>query len=255
MKPREKKIILILTIIWVITLPFKYLRYTNIALLISNFMAIANIIANKLYEVKKNTFYKAIRFLTRAGAFLLALVFIVGQLFINLTPYVENKKIYEGEIDYVIILGAGLRGKELSNSLKYRLDKFLELDISSDIPVVLSGGQGPNELVTEASAMAKYLIENGVESKRLILEEESTSTYENFKFSLEKIKDEKGPYNRDSNFAIITNDFHIFRSKYILGKMGYNNIGIGAKTPGIVKLDYFFREFFALANTILFDFK
>ena len=97
---------------------------------------------------------------------------------------VQNYKI----IDYTIILGAGLDGAQVSTRLKKRLDEAYNALNSIDVPIIVSGGQGPDELVTEAYAMSEYLIEKGIKRERLILEDQSTSTQENLLFSSKYIQ-------------------------------------------------------------------
>ncbi|MGB3368301.1 MAG: YdcF family protein [Acidaminobacteraceae bacterium] len=183
-----------------------------------------------------------------------ALVFTFTQVLIYSEAFNDSRQLNESELDYVIVLGAGLRGKDISSALKYHLDRVLDLDMDSNMYILVLGGQGADELITEARAMNDYLIENGIEKKRIILEEESTSTFENFKLTLRKLESEGFIVDDKINFAVVTNDFHIFRSKDILSKLGYDSIGIAAKISGVVKVDYFFREFYAVINTVLFDF-
>ena len=88
--------------------------------------------------------------------------------------------------DAVIVLGAAVHGKTPSLTLKKRLDKAVEYHAQNpNAVIVVSGGQGAQEDISEAEAMKIYLIENGVKSDKIIKEENATSTYENFKFSKE----------------------------------------------------------------------
>jgi uncharacterized SAM-binding protein YcdF (DUF218 family) len=90
--------------------------------------------------------------------------------------------------DFFVVLGAGLKGEQLSETLRRRLDTGVQaLKQNPDIPVILSGGQGPGEAVSEAEAMSKYLTGLGIPQERLILESQSTSTEENISFSKEII--------------------------------------------------------------------
>lgn len=250
----EKKIVISLIILWIISKPFMYLKYTNITIGIASVIIILHYCFGLMYERRNKLVYKISRNVVSFILIVSAIVFIATQSFIYVTPYKDSKLLDEGELDYIVVLGAGLRGKELSYALKFRLDRLLELELDDDAVIVVSGGQGPNELITEARAMSDYLSKNGIDENKVVLEEESTSTFENFKFSLAKLESEGFVVDDKTNFAIVTNDFHIFRSKYILSKLGYDSVGIPAKTPGVVKLDYFFREFFAVINTIVFNF-
>lgn len=82
---------------------------------------------------------------------------------------------------------------------------------------VLSGGKGDGESITEAQAMCNYLVEHGIDRERLILEEKSTSTTENLKFSL-------GLIGLDHSVGVVTNNFHVFRGTAIGKKCGCREI-------------------------------
>ena len=91
-----------------------------------------------------------------------------------------------GSNDYAIILGAKVNGEIPSLSLQYRLDAAL--DYAKENPhvyLILSGGQGAGEHISEAKAMKRFLVENGIQEERLLIEDMSTSTYENLLYSIE----------------------------------------------------------------------
>lgn len=91
------------------------------------------------------------------------------------------------KVDYVIVLGARLYGDIPSPALMERLKVVKEYLIENkDVKVVVSGGQGIDEDIPEAHAMEKYLADNGVEKDRIIIEDKSTTTFENLKLSLYK---------------------------------------------------------------------
>ena len=90
----------------------------------------------------------------------------------------------ERDLDYVIVLGARVKEHTVSNSLKKRLDKAIEYaEKNPETYLVLSGGKGPDEPVSEAQAMYQYLVYNGVRPSQLLLEEHSVSTVENLAYS------------------------------------------------------------------------
>ena len=97
---------------------------------------------------------------------------------------VESHQIKDQDTDAVIILGAGLNGYNLSNTLRERLEKGLELlKTHKNVPVIVSGGQGPGEAIPEAEAMGAYLIERGIQKNRILYDTSSTTTYENLRNS------------------------------------------------------------------------
>lgn len=153
--------------------------------------------------------------------------------------------------DYLMILGGGLNGGELSVSLLKRMEKGVEyLEKNPDAKVIVSGGQGPGEEITEAEAMAQYLLAQGIKEDRIIKEEKSTSTMENFKYSREILK---GEIKENQELVIVTNDFHMFRSKLLAKRNGFVPFALPCKTPLSVLPNFYIREYFAVIKSILFD--
>ncbi len=147
------------------------------------------------------------------------------------------------DLDYIIILGAQIRGKKITEALKRRLDRGIRyLQENPKTIVIVSGGQGKGEDITEAEAMAAYLESCGISSDRICLEEKSTSTYENLRKSLAFIEDEK----RDK-IGIVTNNFHIYRSMKLAKTIGCRKVyAITASSNLVVFPNYMVREFFAV---------
>lgn len=156
----------------------------------------------------------------------------------------SDVKDYE-KIDYAIILGAGLDGAEVSTRLKKRLDVADRVLNNMEVPIIVSGGQGPDELVTEAYAMSEYLIEKGIKRGRLILEDQSTSTQENLLFSSKYIQSSK------INLLIITSDYHMFRAKMLGKRLGYKVQGISARSLRKKLPKQFIREIFAVLKDLV----
>lgn len=156
--------------------------------------------------------------------------------------------------DAVIVLGAGVNGTTPSLALSTRIDAAEEyLTAHPDIPAVLSGGQGPGENVTEARSMFTALTERGIDPDRLILEETSTSTAENFLYSRDLLE-ENGVDTANAAVAVVTNDFHAFRAHLIARRAGLNVFDVPAKLPWAwLSVNYYVREAFALVKTVLFD--
>ena len=157
--------------------------------------------------------------------------------------------------DYVIVLGARVRGTKISNSLKQRLDRAIEY--SEEYPntvLVLSGGKGPGEEISEAACMYDYLTAHGVEPGRLILEDQASNTAENFALS-KPLLYEAGVDPAEGRVAVVTNDFHIARSELIAAREGYGDVaGIPAPLPWVhLEINYTLREAFAMVKTFLFD--
>ena len=114
--------------------------------------------------------------------------------------------------DAIIVLGAGIHGESLSITLRNRLDAAVEYyEKNPDCVIVVSGGQGPQEDITEALAMKRYLLEKDIPFEKILEEGMSTSTAENFGFSKEILDDYF--YDKDYTVAFVTDDFHIYRAE------------------------------------------
>ncbi|MCR2821305.1 YdcF family protein [Lederbergia panacisoli] len=152
-----------------------------------------------------------------------------------------------GKNEYAVILGAKVNGENPSLSLRYRLEAALDYAKKHpNIKLILSGGQGPDEDITEAEAMRRYLAENGIDEDRLILETASTSTYENIQFSKKLL-----PASIHS-VTIITSDYHLARAREIARKLDLESDAVAAKTPKVVEWKLTTRERLALLKTSVF---
>ena len=118
--------------------------------------------------------------------------------------------------DYIIVLGCQIRGDHITRSLKNRLDVAVSYAIDNpDTTIIVSGGRGKGENTTEAFAMYNYLVSKGIDGSRIIQEDNSTDTSENMKYSVQYIE------NTDSLVGIVTNNFHIARSRLLARHAGF----------------------------------
>lgn len=157
-------------------------------------------------------------------------------------------------VDAVIVLGAGVNGETPSLALQTRIRAAAAyLAQHPDVPVVLSGGKGPGESITEAEAMRRALWTNSLERNALYFpEEQSTNTAENFRFSKEVLK-QQGIDAETAVIAVVTNDFHMARAEVIAAKQGYGEIvGVPAELPWWwLNGNYYVREAFAMVKTLI----
>ena len=187
--------------------------------------------------------------------FLIAILFsilLISFIIIEGLIIVGGRDVPTKKVDYVIILGARLYGDIPSPALLERLKAAREyLDENDDTKVVVSGGQGPDEYISEAKAMEKYLVDNGVNSDRIIIEDKSTSTFENLKFSSNRIAEFD---NRDNlKILLVTNKYHIFRAKLLAKRLGFVAYGLPAKIPPTIILKSYIREYFAVIKSYFYD--
>lgn len=155
--------------------------------------------------------------------------------------------------DYLLILGARVKGETVSLSLKNRLDRGLDyLNRYPEARAVLSGGQGPGEDLSEAEAMKGYLVARGIPESRLILEARSTDTAENMRFSKVALK-QQGVDPATASITVVTNDFHMLRAKMLAKRAGLQVTGYSSRTPEYTIPKAYTRELAAYINSFLFD--
>lgn len=131
------------------------------------------------------------------------------------------------ESDCVIVLGCQLYGTVPSPFLKARLDEGLRLYNGGYARyIVVSGGQGPGEDISEAQAMKQYLVENGVDESHVIEEDKSTSTETNLRFSLEKMKE-----HGLESAIVVSNNYHLARAALISERTGLDAGYAGVRLP------------------------
>ena len=151
--------------------------------------------------------------------------------------------------DVCIILGAQMKESGPSDVLQRRLDRALEyLQVNPGTMVVVSGGQGSNEPVSEAQGMRDYLVARGIAEERILMEDASTDTWENLDYSSKLID------KSEDSVVIVTNNFHVFRAVFIAKKQGYNAVqGMAASTHRGNLLNNLLREFFGMLKDFLLE--
>lgn len=150
------------------------------------------------------------------------------------------------DVEYLVVLGAGLHGDVPSLSLTDRLEGALAwLEAHPDCVAVVSGGQGPGETMTEGEAMGIWLEARGIDPSRIIVEDRATSTQENLEYSFALIRGRGG--EPDGNCAIVTSEYHLYRAKALAARQGVECFGVAARTSWpTLMLNYFIREGFAV---------
>lgn len=155
----------------------------------------------------------------------------------------------------VIVLGCEVRGERPSRMLAGRMDAAVEyLRDHPDLHCVLSGGRGENEQISEAECMFRYMTARGIDPDRLIKEEESVSTRENLRFSLQKLREAGlagGPDDGNlTEIAIVTNEFHACRAGLIAGRLGIRAGSVPAASPWWLLPTFYVRELYGLLYQI-----
>ncbi len=148
--------------------------------------------------------------------------------------------------DYVIILGAKVNNTTPSRSLRYRIEEGVEyLSANKNTKIIVSGGKGSDEGISEAQCMKDELIKSGIAEARIIMEDNSFSTRENLTNSRVFIED-------GATVVIISNGFHIYRALHLAKELGYTDVyGAGtASTIWLIPANYV-REFVAVIKDVI----
>lgn len=177
------------------------------------------------------------------------LLFVAYNFLVNLTLYQLVPRQYNQ--DYLIVLGAGLaKGESVTPLLASRINRAIQyaqkqVAKGRKMPkLIMSGGKGKDEKISEAKAMAEYAINHGIDRDAIILESESKNTYQNMKLSAAVAAADFGSNNYRAKF--FSNNYHIFRASLFAKKAGLNANGVGSYTRFYFLPNAIVREFAAI---------
>lgn len=238
-----RKILLISGVILNLLFLMTVLFWNSSAMIISGYCLSLLMILYGIFLKKK----KARRVITGALCFL-----VVALVGFNLCVYQygQHDNVTYQE-DAVIVLGARVNGETPSLLLGERLNVALKYHQKNPHAViVVSGGQGPDEIMPEAQAMKKYLVARGVPAEQILQEEKSRNTSQNIRFSKELLDQYfEGNYQT----VLVTNDFHLLRSMIIANRMGLDSTHLHAKIPKHMIPANYLRETLSLVFRTLDD--
>jgi uncharacterized SAM-binding protein YcdF (DUF218 family) len=191
---------------------------------------------------------------TALDLFTITTVLLSGYVSFLLVSYVSYAFVY-GRItalrraDFVVVLGSGLIGGDrVPPLLASRLDRgqhvyqALAARRAASPTLIVSGGRGADEQLSEAEAMARYLIERGVPAACVTREDQSRTTEENLTFS-KAIMERSRPRYR---CIVVTSNYHVFRAAVTARRLGVNGQVTGARTAGYYWPSATLREFIAV---------
>lgn len=188
--------------------------------------------------------------LFRVGAIL---IITVGMFILYMFFSGQNDTVTYDE-DVLIVLGAGIRGEHVTTVLADRLRVSIKYhERNPKALIIVSGSQGPQESITEALAMERYLLRAGIPQDRIIKEEDSHSTYDNFTFSkriIDRLVSEK-ILPEDYKACFITNDFHILRANTYATNLGLITTHLHAPTRLYLVPVAYIRECLAMVKMVL----
>ncbi len=190
------------------------------------------------------------RFLQTVPGTIIKIVAIIGcsivALIIMFIFFAGFLKQTDKEVNVVIVLGAGIKNSQVTNILAYRLNSAVEAyEKNNDITIVVTGGMGHGEDVAEAVVMKQYLIDKGVPQEKIIQEDKSESTQENFLFAKKLLEDAGIDTSLPISFA--TNHFHCYRASLFAKDAGFTEVyAMPSKTGLFLVPQSYLREAFAV---------
>lgn len=187
--------------------------------------------------------------LIAVGALACICLFAVTFFSVNMATHMYKPL---DRVDVVIVLGCRVRGETPSSLLRSRCYNAAEvLKEHPEAVCIVAGGQGPGEDITEAEAMRRLMTEYGIAEERIYKEDKSTSTAENFAFSLDIMERE----GLGGNVAVVTSDYHQYRASLYAKRAGLGETGhYSGSTSTLYFMNSWLREWAALAATFVFGY-
>lgn len=145
----------------------------------------------------------------------------------------------------IIVLGGGLRRDGTpTDLLARRIEAGIEAlrTAPEHAPIVMTGGQGPDEVMPEAESMRNYAIEQNVEAERVVLEADSTSTLTN-------LRNARGLLVRrdiEKDIVVVTSEYHVPRAANTMRYVPLEGIALPSSTHSMYKPAAYLRETFAI---------
>ena len=198
---------------------------------------------------------KRVKFWMKALCALLVLGILT---FILLQCHIQSraKDSIHGEPEIMVIFGCQVKPWGPSILLQDRLDKALEyLADHPDMTVVVTGGKGDDEHVSEARCMRDYLVEHGFPSERILMEDRSRNTWQNINYTLALLHEEG--YDTTNDVLLVSNGFHLQRIQMLWGRAAGGTYMVSTLAAPVTHkpsgVQMFFREPLALVKSFVLD--
>ena len=156
------------------------------------------------------------------------------------------------DMDYIIILGCAIRKDGTPTPLlRGRVKRAFDFEqkqyeaTGKHAKFVPSGGQGSDEVISEAESMKRCLVELGAPEESIIKEDKSVNTFQNMAFS-KKLIEQDAESPDDVKIGFSTTNYHVFRGYTLANKIGMRAKGLSAKTKLYFFPNAFIREFIGL---------
>lgn len=167
-----------------------------------------------------------------AGAFAL---FAAGEA-------VASKGNLSGEPDVLLILGCRVRGEEAEETLMMRIEKAVEFlkENRNTLAVACGGIVHKDQFKSEAQVICDELIKRGIEKERIILEDKSKTTAQNF------INAQRLLGLENKKVAFLSSEFHLMRASMIAKRCSVKAETVAAPSPKKLLIKNYLREFWAI---------
>lgn len=184
----------------------------------------------------------------RRMAHVLVVLFAISFVAIQVVILAGGNTDATYEENYAIVLGAGLDGETPSLSMQSRIDAAIEYwKRNPDVTFIACGGMGDMEMITEAEAIYRGLTRAGVPGEHIILEDRSTNTDQNIRYAAQLL----GVVGQEKSAVVITNEFHLWRGKFIARRNGFTATGYAAQTPLFwLRVQFHIREYFSVIKAL-----
>ena len=181
-------------------------------------------------------------------------ILVIGLLVVGITEAVIIKASFgspKEQVQYMVVLGAKVRESGPSASLWDRIyGAYNYLESHPEVIAIVSGGQGPDEPISEAASMYQELVNLGIDPSRIWMEDKATSTWENLNFSLDLI--EKITGQRPTKLGVVSSEYHLFRASLFAKACDVEFVGIPAHTSRPSQMiNHFMREVAGVWHYIL----
>ena len=172
------------------------------------------------------------------------IVIILVPVIINFYVILSTKnRIVSGDselltdIDYIVVLGAGIRRGKPSPMLEDRLKTGISLynnDISNKILIT---GDHMNDDYDEVTVMKNYLLEHGIPEEDIITDNYGISTYD----SIYRVKN----VYKSNKVVIVSQRYHLYRALFLSDNLDLKSYGVEAD------LRYYYGQWYREIREIL----
>lgn len=238
--------VLLLSLLAYLFLPFSLKKYAAFPAILGVFLALLG--GAELLPEETGKWVRRV-------LWVLAALAVAGFLALECVILAGARTTVNGEPELMVILGCQVKDTGPSILLQDRLDTALDyLEDFPDLPIVVSGGQGPDEPMSEAQAMYDYLTARGIGGERIQLEDRSSNTWENISYTHALLQSD--PMKREG-IVVVSNGFHLARVRMLWGRVFSDEVTLSTlaapSSHGPSRIQMYFREPMALIKSFVLD--